>query len=79
MVELNSADTFELQQLRGIGPGFARRIVNYRERLRGFYDKKQVLEVFGMDTSRYRLIEKNLQVNPDSIHPIFPLPSQKTS
>ncbi len=70
MVELNSADTFELQQLRGIGPGFARRIVNYRDRLRGFYDKKQVLEVFGMDTVRYQMIEKNLSVNPDSIHPI---------
>jgi DNA uptake protein ComE-like DNA-binding protein len=69
MIELNSADTFELQQLRGIGPGFSRRIVNYRERLRGFSDKQQVLEVFGMDTARYRLIEKNLKVNPDSIHP----------
>lgn len=70
IIELNSADTFELQQLRGIGPGFARRIVTYRERLRGFSDKRQVLEVFGMDTSRYELIEKNLRVNPDSIHPI---------
>ena len=69
IVELNSADTFDLQQLRGIGPAFARRIVNYRERLRGFYDKQQVLEVFGMDTVRYQMIEKNLRVNPDSIHP----------
>ena len=70
MVELNSADTFELQQLRGIGPGFARRIVNYRERLRGYSEKQQVLEVFGMDTARYQMIEKNLLVNRDSIHPI---------
>jgi len=70
MIELNSADTFELQQLRGIGPGFARRIVYYRERLRGFSDKRQVLEVFGMDTARFGLIESNLLVNPDSIHPI---------
>ena len=70
MVELNAADTFELQQLRGIGPGFARRIINYRERLHGFFEKQQVLEVFGMDTARYRLIEKNLSVNADSIHPI---------
>ena len=69
LIELNSSDTFELQQLRGIGPGFARRIVNYRERLRGFSNKLQVLEVFGMDTVRYHLIEKNLWVNPDSIHP----------
>lgn len=70
MVELNAADTFDLQQLRGIGPGFAKRIVYYRERLRGFYEKKQVLEVFGMDTARYHLIEKSLTVNRDSIHPI---------
>ncbi|MCX6305607.1 MAG: helix-hairpin-helix domain-containing protein [Bacteroidetes bacterium] len=70
MVELNSADTFELQQLRGIGPGFARRIVNYRDRLGGYCDKHQVLEVFGMDSARYLLIEKNLRVNPDSIHPL---------
>jgi competence protein ComEA len=43
--------------------------VNYRERLRGFHDKQQVLEVFGMDTARYQLIEHSLKVNPDSIHP----------
>lgn len=71
MIELNSADTFDLQQLRGIGPGYARRIVNYRERLRGFNDKRQVLEVFGMDTARYMMIEKNLTVNTDSIHPFY--------
>ncbi|MEI7898331.1 MAG: helix-hairpin-helix domain-containing protein [bacterium] len=70
IIELNSADTFDLQQLRGIGPGFARRIVNYRERLGGYCDKRQVLEVFGMDTARYRLIEKNLAVNKDSVHTI---------
>lgn len=69
MIELNSADTFDLQQLRGIGPGFAKRIVYYRERLRGFHDIQQVLEVFGMDTARFRLIEKNLHADPDSIHP----------
>ena len=69
-IELNSADTFELQQLRGIGPSFARRIVIYRQRLRGFYDKKQLLEIPGMDTARYAMIESNLTVNHDSIHPI---------
>ena len=69
-VDLNTADTFELQQLRGIGPAFARRIVNYRERLRGFYEPRQLLEVFGMDTARYALIEANLKVSRDSVHPV---------
>jgi len=70
MIELNSADTLDLQQLRGIGPGFARRIVNYRHRLRGYHHVNQLLEVFGMDTARYNMIEKYLTVNSDSVHPL---------
>jgi DNA uptake protein ComE-like DNA-binding protein len=70
IIELNSADTFDLQRLNGIGPAFARRIVRYRERLGGFTDKSQVREVFGMDTARYDLISGHLTVNPDSVHRI---------
>ena len=69
-IELNSADTFELQRLRGIGSSFARRIIKYRERLGGFINKSQLLEVWGMDTSRYNAIAEHLSVNPDSIHKI---------
>ncbi|MCX6245369.1 MAG: helix-hairpin-helix domain-containing protein [Bacteroidetes bacterium] len=70
IIELNSADTFELQRLRGIGSSFARRIVKYRERLGGFISKKQLLEIWGMDTSRYNAIDEHLTVNPDSVHKI---------
>jgi DNA uptake protein ComE-like DNA-binding protein len=70
MVDLNTADTFDLQQLRGIGPAFARRIVNYRERLHGYYEPRQLLEVFGMDTARYALVRDNLEVSRDSVHRI---------
>lgn len=70
IIELNSADTFELQRLHGIGSSFARRIVKYRERLGGFLNKYQVKEVWGMDTARYNKISASLIVNPDSIHKI---------
>jgi competence ComEA-like helix-hairpin-helix protein len=70
IIELNSADTFELQRLRGIGPSFARRIVKYRERLGGFVSKKQLLDIWGMDTSRYNAIAEHLVVDPDSIKKI---------
>lgn len=46
-VELNSADTTTLQLLHGIGPAYARRIVNYRSRLGGFIRTDQLLEVYG--------------------------------
>jgi competence ComEA-like helix-hairpin-helix protein len=70
VIELNSADTFELQRLRGIGPAFARRIIKYRERLGGFNDKSQLLEIWGMDTSKYNAVADHLVVNPDSVHPV---------
>jgi competence protein ComEA len=70
IIELNSADTFELQQLRGIGPSFAKRIVRYRDRLGGYSDKSQILEVFGMDSTKYNGIKEYLTVNPDSIRKI---------
>lgn len=70
VVELNAADTFELQRLRGIGPGFARRITRYRERLGGFIRTSQLLEVFGMDTSRYLGMLPNLTLRTDSVRKI---------
>lgn len=92
IVELNSADTFELQRLRGIGPSFARRIISYRQRLGGYIQKEQLMEVFGMDSSRYLALLPNIVVSPDSIrkidlnnvtfkellrHPYFPFEATK--
>ena len=70
MIDLNKADTFELQRLRGIGPGFAYRIVKYRDKLGGFVSKTQVLEVFGMDTSRYNSIADNICTDKELVHTI---------
>ncbi len=67
IVELNSADTFDLQRLRGIGPSFARRITGYRARLGGYVRKEQLLEVYGMDSSRYDGLKRYVTVKPDKI------------
>lgn len=45
-VEINSADTNLLVEVRGIGPAFARGIVKYRDRLGGFHDLDQLAEVY---------------------------------
>jgi len=55
-VDINIADTMTLQELRGIGPAFARRIARYREMLGGFYFTGQLLEVYGFDQKKYELI-----------------------
>jgi len=67
IVELNKADTIALRQIKGLGPSFARRIVTYRDKLGGFFDKSQLLEVFGMDTTRYVQVAGNLEVDRNQI------------
>lgn len=68
IVELNTADSVMLDQLRGIGPAFASRIIRFRNRLGGFYRKEQLKEVYGMDSLRYSQIENQLVVNASSVN-----------
>lgn len=56
-IDLNSADTLALQQVPGIGPSFARRIVKYRDLLGGYYTVLQLQEVYGMEPDRYQRIK----------------------
>ena len=53
-IEINSADSSLLLDLPGIGPVFSNRIIKYRKLLGGFSDKKQLLEVYNMDSVRYK-------------------------
>ena len=67
VLDLNTADTLDLQDLHGIGPYFARAIVKYRNLLGGYVDKTQLLEVYGMTEDRYKAIEPNIVVGSGSI------------
>lgn len=70
MVSLNTADTLTLDEVKGIGPAFARRIVKYRERLGGFYKKEQLLEVFGLDSVKYREIKDQVNIDGSPLRKI---------
>jgi competence protein ComEA len=61
--ELNGLDTNGLQAIYRIGHAFARRIFKYRERLGGFYQADQLLEVYGIDSSRFLALESQVKVN----------------
>ena len=63
-LDLNSADSTQLEKLPGIGPAFARRIIKYRNMLGGFHEKTQLLEVYGFSADQYKLIEKMVYADP---------------
>ena len=63
MVELNTADTAQLDALPGIGSSFASRIVKYRNRLGGFYDKEQLKEIYGLNQELYEKISPYIYVD----------------
>lgn len=69
-INLNNADTTELIQLYGIGPAFSRRIASYRELLGGYLHPDQLLEVFGMDSTRLEGIRENLVIDTTGIRKI---------
>lgn len=68
-VSLNSADTAQLRRVPGIGRHFAKAIVTYRQRLGGYYNVWQLMEIegfpeealpyFTIDESHFRRININ--------------------
>lgn len=67
IVDINTADTLALDEIKGVGAAFARRIVKYRERLGGFYKKEQLLEVYGLDSVKYNEIKSQVRIDGGGI------------
>lgn len=51
LIDINKADSTIWESLPGIGPTLAKRIILYREKLGGFLDMSQLLEVWGLQDS----------------------------
>ena len=66
VLNLNHADTTELKKIPGVGSGIARSIVNYRQRLGGFYRIEQLQEIH-LD---YRQLQAWFTVTPSEIRRI---------
>ena len=76
-LDLNLADSIQLQMLEGVGPILARRAYKFRQALGGFYDITQLTEVYNMpkiskeEIAKYFYLEGDqtlkLNINTDSI------------
>lgn len=90
-IDINTADSAAWVALNGIGPGFAKRIIAYREKLGGFYQVDQLKEVYGLDSvwvkenkallklgaGVYRFLKINQVEWKDFRHPYLPYGQSK--
>jgi competence protein ComEA len=49
IIELNQADSLALISIKGIGPFYAKQILNYRNELGGFINYEQFTEIWGLE------------------------------
>lgn len=70
ILELNSCDTTELKYLCGIGSGYAKMIVAYRNRLGGYVSAEQLREIDYIPVATLDSIIPHFIVNSDSVRTI---------
>lgn len=67
MLELNSADSLAIVYLKGIGPGFTKRILKYRTLLGGFHSVEQLKEVYGMNDSTFAILQSQISIDKSQL------------
>jgi len=70
IIDINDADTTAFISLPGIGSKLAARIVNFRDKLGGFYSIAQLSETFGLPDSTFQKIKQYLKLDNSSIRKI---------
>jgi competence ComEA-like helix-hairpin-helix protein len=61
-IEINASDTADFERLPGIGTILAKRIVKYREKLGGYYQLQQLLEVYGVNKETFDNIKNMIYI-----------------
>jgi competence protein ComEA len=64
VINLNTASVKELESLPGIGPALARRIVEFREKRRGFKRVEELLAIPGISERKWKAIRDKVEVKP---------------
>jgi competence protein ComEA len=69
-IDINTADTTAFIALPGIGSKLANRIVEFRNKLGGFYKIDQIAETYALPDSTFQLIRPRLQLNDPTVKQI---------
>lgn len=76
LLDLNLADSADFDALPGIGGWYASKMVEYREKLKGYSFKEQLLEIWKFDRERYDALEDLIIVSEENKvpYPLWNLP-----
>jgi competence protein ComEA len=70
VIDINTADTTTFISLPGIGRKLAARIVNFRDKLGGFYSISQIGETYGLPDSAFQKVKQYLRLENASVKKI---------
>lgn len=62
VINLNTATIKELETLPGVGPALAKRIVEFRDKRRGFKRVEELLAIPGISEKRWKIIRDKVEV-----------------
>lgn len=66
-INLNTADTSDFMEIYGIGAFYAKQIIRYREKLGGYFEKEQLLEVWKMTPEAYDKIKDHVFISEKDV------------
>lgn len=70
-LDINQADSTALLDLPGIGPYFAGKVVQYRERLGGYSCPEQLMEIYHFDADKYNGLKDLITCSAAAPFPIW--------
>lgn len=73
-LDINAADSAAFDDLPGIGPYFAARMVQMRSRLHGYSFPEQLMDIYNFDEERYNALSDLITVGPAPAYQLWTLP-----
>lgn len=67
-VDINSADSILLLKVKGIGPAYSHRVIEYRNLLGGFVSLNQLMEIYGIDSLKFNGLEPQIKIDEVTIN-----------
>ena len=78
-LDINKADSAAFDDLPGIGPYFAGKMVSYRASLRGYSRKEQLMEIYNFDGDKYNALEDLITCSSPEPYPLWSLSEEELS